>query len=89
MQMTVKSSRTTSRFTVYQNEMADRIFELLMREDFGMLSELIKSIATKNDYEKIHYAFYFKYDAGWLSLAEKLCGYDECKELGLYEYNFN
>lgn len=89
MQTAVKTSRTTSRFTVYQNEMADRIFELLLGEGFETLSELVKTIPTKKDYELIHYAFYFKYDAGWLSLAEKICGYDECKKLGLYEYNFD
>jgi hypothetical protein len=66
MQTAVKTSRTTSRFTVYQNEMADRIFELLLGEGFETLSELVKTILTKKDYELILYAFYFKCNAGWL-----------------------
>ena len=83
-----KSSKTNNRFSVYQNYMAGRIFKLVMNEEFEKLAVLVKSIPTKRDYEKIHYAFYFKYDAGWLSLIEKFCGYEECKELGFYEYNF-
>lgn len=89
METTVKTSKKDNRFTAYQNNMAARIFKLVMEEEFKELAELVKTIPTKRDYEKIHYSFYFKYDAGWLSLLEKFCQYDECKELGFYDYNFD
>ena len=89
MENIAKSTRTHNQFTIYQNNMADRIFNLIMEEEFEELAVLVKSIPTKCDYEKIHYTFYFKYDASWLSLVEKFCGYQVCKELGLYEYNFD
>ena len=89
METIVKTPKTNNRFTTYQNNMAARIFKLVMGEEFEELAKLVKTIPTKRDYEKIHYAFYFKYDAGWLSLVEKFCGYDECNELGFYEYNFD
>ena len=88
METTLKAPKAKHRFTPYQNMIAARIFKLVMDEEFEDLAELIKSIPTKKDYENIHYAFYFKYDVGWLNLVEKFCGYDECKELGFYEYNF-
>ena len=87
MEVSVKTPKTKG-FTTYQNDMADRIFELILEEDFKTLVELVKTIPTKQDYEKIHYAFYFKYDIGWLSMVEKFCGYDECKEYGFYDYDF-
>ena len=89
METIVKTPQTNNRFATYQNNMAVRIFKLVMEEEFEELAKLVKTIPTKRDYEKVHYAFYFKYDAGWLSLVEKFCGYDECKELGFYEYNFD
>ncbi len=89
MSALVKTSKINNQFSIYQNYMATRIFKLVMEEEFEKLAVLVKSIPTKQDYEKIHYAFYFKYNAGWLSLVEKFCGYDDCKELGLYEYNFD
>ena len=89
METIAKTTRTHHQFSIYQNNMADKIFNLVMDEEFEQLAALVKSIPTKRDYEKIHYAFYFKYDASWLSLAEKFCGYEACSELGLYEYNFD
>ena len=88
MEIALKAPKTKQRFTPYQNSMAVRIFKLVMDEEFEDLAELIQSISTKKDYEHIHYAFYFKYDVGWLNLVEKFCGYEACKELGFYEYNF-
>jgi len=88
MEALVNTTRTQNQFTIYQLNMAERFFKLVMEEEFEKLAVLVKSIQTKRDYEKIHYAFYFKYDASWLSLVEKFCGYEACKELGLYEYNF-
>jgi len=89
MTTTFKTPRIKSRFTAYQDDIAGKIFKLVMEEEFEVLAKLIKSIPTKKDYENIHYAFYFKYDVGWLNLVEKFCGYDVCQELGLYEYNFS
>ncbi len=88
METIIKTSVTNNRFTPYQNYMATRIFKLVMEEEFQKLAILVKSIPNKRDYEKIHYAFYFKYDTGWLGLVEKMCGHEECQELGFYEYNF-
>lgn len=88
MQAADKIKGTPNRFSIYQHHIARRIFKLVMEEEFEKLAVVIKSIPTKRDYEKIHYASYFEYDASWLSLVEKFCGYEVCKELGLYEYNF-
>jgi len=89
METDVKTKGAYNRFSIYQHHMAKRIFKLIMEEEFEKLAVVIKSIPNKHDYEKIHYAFYFEYDASWLSLVEKFCGYEVCNELGLYEYNFD
>ena len=64
METIVKTPKINNRFTTYQNNMAVRILNLVMEEEFEGLAKLVKTIPTKRDYEKIHYAFYFKYDAG-------------------------
>lgn len=75
-------------FTAYQSAMADKIFNLLLENNFEELGKLISTIKTKSDYEYIHYAFYDKHEFGWLSHVQKSCTYEQCIEYGFYNYEF-
>ena len=80
--------RSPFKFTPYQTEMADKIFELITNEEYKELGKLVNTIRFKDDYEFIHYAFYHKYEFGWLSWAQKNCSKDQCIKYGFYHYNF-
>ena len=80
--------RSPFKFTPYQTEMAEKIFELITNEDYKELGKLVNTINSKENYEYIHYAFYHKYEFGWLSMVQKTCSNDQCVKYGLYYYNF-
>lgn len=80
--------RSPYKFTPYQTEIADRIFELITEKNYQELGKLVNSIKSEGDYEYIHYAFYNKYEFGWLSKVQKTCSNDQCVKYGLYNYNF-
>ena len=80
--------RATHYFSPYQIQMADKIFELITRKDYKEIGKLVNTIRTKVDYKYIHYAFYHKYEFGWLSWVQKYCSNDQCIKYGLYNYNF-
>lgn len=92
METTIKASNiligSGNVFTTYQIAMADKIFNLLLENNFKELGKLVNTIKTKTDYEYIHYAFYDKHEFGWLAHVEKNCSYEECIKYGFYNYDF-
>jgi len=80
--------RSPFKFTPYQIEMADKIFDLITKKNYRDLGKLVNSIKSKNDYEYIHYAFYHRFEFGWLSWIQKSCTDDQCMKYGLYNYDF-
>ena len=80
--------RSPYKFTPYQVEIADKIFNLITKKDYQELGRLVNTIKSQDDYEFIHYAFYHKYEFGWLSWVQKSCSNDQCVKYGLYSYNF-
>jgi len=69
-------------------EMADKIFDLITEKKYKELGNLVNTIKSKDDYEYIHYAFYYRFEFGWLSWIQKSCTNDQCIEYGLYNYHF-
>ena len=92
METTIQASKiligSGNLFSAYQVAMADKIFNLLLENNFEELGKLINSIKTKSDYKYIHYAFYVKHEFGWLSYVQKSCTYEQCHRYGFYNYDF-
>ena len=80
--------RSPFKFTPYQLDMAEKIFTLLTEKNYKELGNLVNTIKSREDYEFIHYAFYYRFEFGWLSWIQKTCSDDQCVKYGLYNYNF-